>query len=259
MKKLAALLLCLVLTGGALSCAALAEQAWQCPACGREGLAGKFCPNCGAARPSTDWVCPNCGSNNQGKFCPDCGTARDAQPTANAAAQPTADAAVQAVGQMTVEQLMIPLPVIELMNRCIAATCEGIAADYSMDADELYAACELALSEVGQEVIYFDNPDWSIELYFYFKGVNEPDVNMEATHWCIAVGDKSSDPELMRSVAFSAAISLLCALDPEFDADAALEFLSSGDTGDRYEGNGYQCTYLVTGNGTETQLMVQRI
>ena len=39
MKKLAALLLCLVLTGGALSCAALAEQTWQCPACGREGLA----------------------------------------------------------------------------------------------------------------------------------------------------------------------------------------------------------------------------
>lgn len=48
---------------------------WRCPSCGAVN-SGKFCGECGAARPETEsWTC-GCGSVNQGKFCPECGARR---------------------------------------------------------------------------------------------------------------------------------------------------------------------------------------
>lgn len=165
----------------------------------------------------------------------------------------------EAGGAMTVEQLMDPPRVVETMNSCIEIMCASIAAEYGLDVDALFEACKLEMSEVGPGVIYFDNPDWSIELYFYFEGVDEPTLDMEAKHWCIAVGEKADDPALMRTVAFSATLSMLYMLDPDMDVDAAMEVLNKAEQGGNYEGNGYRFTYLITGNGTETQLMVQRI
>ena len=162
-------------------------------------------------------------------------------------------------GAMTVEQLMDPPQVVEMMNRSIEITCVRVAADYDLDADALLEACTLEMSEVLPGVIYFDNPDWSIELYFYFEGVDEPTLDMEPKHWCIAVGERADDPELMRTVAFSATLSMLYMLDPDMDVDAAMEVLNKAEQGGNYEGNGYRFTYLITGNGAETQLMVQRI
>ncbi len=46
---------------------------WNCPQCGQSN-SGKFCSNCGTAKPSTDWTCPSCGTVNSGKFCSNCGT-----------------------------------------------------------------------------------------------------------------------------------------------------------------------------------------
>lgn len=50
-----------------------ADGAWKC-ACG-ETSTGKFCPACGAQRPSATsaWICPSCGAKNNGKFCAECG------------------------------------------------------------------------------------------------------------------------------------------------------------------------------------------
>lgn len=47
---------------------------WKC-ACGSSN-SGKFCTNCGAAKPetATGWKCPSCGADNSGKFCMNCGT-----------------------------------------------------------------------------------------------------------------------------------------------------------------------------------------
>ena len=56
-----------------------AAGAWVCPACGQTGNAGKFCQNCGSARPMQTgaWVCPACGqTGNTGKFCQNCGAPR---------------------------------------------------------------------------------------------------------------------------------------------------------------------------------------
>ena len=50
---------------------------WDCE-CGKTGLTGKFCPECGKGRPSviTSWDCA-CGKTGlTGKFCPECGKAR---------------------------------------------------------------------------------------------------------------------------------------------------------------------------------------
>lgn len=49
---------------------------WDC-SCGQRGIAGNFCPNCGAARPAPAvWDCP-CGQRgNTGNFCPNCGAGR---------------------------------------------------------------------------------------------------------------------------------------------------------------------------------------
>ena len=47
------------------------EGSWTC-SCGAVST-GKFCPECGAPRPSDDsWIC-SCGTVNKGKFCMNCG------------------------------------------------------------------------------------------------------------------------------------------------------------------------------------------
>ena len=54
-------------------------EEWTCPACGQTGNKGKFCPSCGAAKPvaSAEWTCPSCGqTGNTGKFCSGCGKPR---------------------------------------------------------------------------------------------------------------------------------------------------------------------------------------
>ncbi len=47
-----------------------AADGWKC-ACGSVNT-GKFCVECGAAKPTAGWTC-SCGSVNKGKFCPECG------------------------------------------------------------------------------------------------------------------------------------------------------------------------------------------
>ncbi len=49
---------------------------WKC-SCGAVNT-GKFCMECGAAKPSAGWTCPTCGKVNQGKFCGECGTRKPA-------------------------------------------------------------------------------------------------------------------------------------------------------------------------------------
>lgn len=48
------------------------KDTWKC-SCGAE-TTGKFCPECGAAKPvkNNGWVC-SCGAVNKGRFCPECG------------------------------------------------------------------------------------------------------------------------------------------------------------------------------------------
>ena len=46
---------------------------WKCTACGHDGNRGKFCAECGAAKPVVnEWTC-ECGAVNKGKFCSECG------------------------------------------------------------------------------------------------------------------------------------------------------------------------------------------
>lgn len=63
---------------GAVVGAAAAPAGWAC-ACGTTGNTGKFCMNCGQARPvpSEGWTCA-CGAVNQGKFCQECGAKKPA-------------------------------------------------------------------------------------------------------------------------------------------------------------------------------------
>ena len=52
-----------------------AQGGWKC-SCGVENT-GKFCVECGAAKPADGWKCA-CGSVNKGKFCPECGAKKPA-------------------------------------------------------------------------------------------------------------------------------------------------------------------------------------
>ncbi|MBR5294216.1 MAG: SPFH domain-containing protein [Oscillospiraceae bacterium] len=47
-----------------------AANGWKC-ACGAVN-SGKFCAECGFAKPEEGWTC-SCGAVNKGKFCPECG------------------------------------------------------------------------------------------------------------------------------------------------------------------------------------------
>ena len=59
--------------------AAAPAAGWVCPGCGKADNTGKFCADCGAARPveTEGWKCA-CGAVNKGKFCPECGAAKPA-------------------------------------------------------------------------------------------------------------------------------------------------------------------------------------
>ncbi len=55
---------------------AKAPGTWTC-ACGHDNT-GKFCSNCGAAKPAEEgWTC-TCGAVNKGKFCSECGSKKPA-------------------------------------------------------------------------------------------------------------------------------------------------------------------------------------
>lgn len=53
---------------------------WKCPKCGSQAE-GKFCPECGMAKPAATnavgWTC-SCGAVNKGKFCSECGKPKPA-------------------------------------------------------------------------------------------------------------------------------------------------------------------------------------
>ena len=58
--------------------AAPAASGWDCPSCGRKGIASNFCPDCGTRKPEarTGWDC-TCGEKNiSSNFCPNCGAKR---------------------------------------------------------------------------------------------------------------------------------------------------------------------------------------
>lgn len=85
----------------ALCCAsALAEDAWTCPSCSAENT-GKFCTQCGTAKPLAEYPCPGCGSiikrADGYRFCPSCGYRLDGatptptvKPTLRPTVKPTA-------------------------------------------------------------------------------------------------------------------------------------------------------------------------
>lgn len=77
MKRIISLFLAILML---LSCCtALADDAWTCENCGTTGNTGKFCGECGTAKPSADWTCAACGTTgNTGKFCGECGSPRGA-------------------------------------------------------------------------------------------------------------------------------------------------------------------------------------
>ena len=53
--------------------AAPAQDGWKC-SCGAVN-SGKFCAECGAAKPRQGWTC-SCGAVNQGRFCSECGAGK---------------------------------------------------------------------------------------------------------------------------------------------------------------------------------------
>lgn len=266
MKRRIAYVLILVLAMMSLTCAVIAETKWKCENCNAEELTGKFCPECGSARPSEDWVCPNCGRTNQRNYCPDCGTGREAaQQTDTAAPSSTGEEPVEAekadeetLELLTIDKLMDPEEILTMMNASIAVVCQQMAEEQNVDAAELFNACALRDYDSKPQFLSFGNEKWDAALYFYYPNEDAPDPQTEATYWCMAVKGTDERASILRSIAFSATITLLKQVDPEMDGGAAVDFLRQQEPDSRYEGNGYRMIYLVTEEGDDMQIMVER-
>ena len=66
------------MNAGGINANSLYQQAqssgWICPNCGTSNQ-GLFCSNCGTQNPvSATWICPSCGNRNTGNFCSSCGS-----------------------------------------------------------------------------------------------------------------------------------------------------------------------------------------
>lgn len=62
-------------------CGKAKPEAWDCPSCGAKKNKGKFCTECGTPKPEA-WDCSSCGAKgNKGKFCSECGEAKDSVST----------------------------------------------------------------------------------------------------------------------------------------------------------------------------------
>ena len=57
-------------------CGKAKPEAWTCKNCGAEGNKGKFCAECGSPKP-VEKICPQCGAKVTGKFCAECGSPVD--------------------------------------------------------------------------------------------------------------------------------------------------------------------------------------
>lgn len=260
MKKRVVYMLCFALIM-LISCTALAEGEWSCPSCGTEALSGKFCPECGSPRPSQDWVCPNCGRTNQKQYCPDCGASRvDRQSSATATPLETEDSepSQEELQPLSLGALMTPEQVVGIMNAGIAVVSEQFASANSLDTAALFEACALTDSESTPEILSYANEKWDVELYFYYPEESEPDPQTEAKHWCIAVKGTNDRANMLRSIVFSATLTVLKQVDPQLDGDAAVEMLLKQEAYSQYLGNGFLITYLTTEDGDDTQLMIER-
>ncbi len=58
-------------------CGKAKPESWTCTKCGAQGVTGKFCSECGSPKP-VEKICENCGAKVNGKFCSECGTAVEA-------------------------------------------------------------------------------------------------------------------------------------------------------------------------------------
>ena len=67
--------------GGVISDRVSVANTWDCT-CGNKGITGRFCPECGAKKPSADtWDCA-CGNKGiTGKFCSECGAKKPSADT----------------------------------------------------------------------------------------------------------------------------------------------------------------------------------
>lgn len=147
--------------------------------------------------------------------------------------------------------------IIEVMNASIAVVCAQVAEDRSLDASELYSACALVDTQSTSQFYSYANKNWDIELYFYYPDQDVPDLQTPASHWCMAVSGTDERSNLLRSVAFSATITLLKQMDPELDDETVITFLMLREPLSQYIGNGYRLTYLTTEDGDDTQVMVE--
>ena len=253
-KRTSVFALALIVFLMSISCCAFAESEWTCSNCGTEKLTGKFCFNCGNPSPSQSWICPNCGRTNQMQFCPDCGTSRDAaQQTGGQGGE-----ALQPLDPLTLDDLMTPARMIDMMNACIASNSEQIAGQISMDAAELFGECYLYDTESVSEFFSFGNEAWDIEMYFYYPGVQTPDPNAEADLLAMAVAGSHDETVTKKEVVFSSVLTILQQVDPELDVEAAFALILNQVPDSQYVGNGYIMTYKQSDDGNDTQLLIER-
>lgn len=257
MKKFLSLLLCAALF--LMSAAVATESTWTCEVCGTEGLTRNFCPNCGAARPSTEWTCPNCGRVNESRFCPDCGTQKpDGEtrpaPDSTPKSEPTPEPSVPE-GPLASE-LMTPTGALSRMNECIRTACVTYGLLRGDDADELYQISCLSQSGQRDDIISLGNADWSIEMAFvYGDGQLNADVPADRVFIVMCEGSSLS-AELARLIAASSLVTFLSTLDQRLDIEAVTAMIGRGEDQSAYEGSGYRLTKIVI-DDREIQLCIE--
>lgn len=127
------------------------------------------------------------------------------------------------------ERIFIPSVITDLVNAHMLRLSEHWGDQHGStveDVDSLKAALALTFTESQDYLMFYDNPDWSVEMTFAWPEGTEPDPDRPARTFSLAV--KGTMEESVRKMMEAALVLAIADLAVDIDPVAVADFIDAG-------------------------------